>query len=335
MGMMITHADENREELRFIDIIDKADMQISIAPDAVLAENTFSITVPDAVWAENPIQEGHLIYIDGTEWGGVVERIAHSTQDAAITIEGATWRGMLMRKVIEPPEGEGYLEGTLEANDLLALVIGTIFGDLVEVSTDDTGVNIAYKYRYAALGPALEADFEENGLSIGLTYSASDAALLVYARTVTDSSPTIDLSQDYDIDMQSEQGAVAGYNHVVALGAGELANRDVLHVYRLDDGTTTQTPPSWAGTAYDKMIVYDYTNPESTESLLKGAEDKLKDYAPQNGVSMDPSGAGLDIPLGDIVGARDRLLGFTASARALEKILKIKKGITTIETKVG
>ena len=334
MDMTITHADETRKELRYLDFFEKFDSEISIKSGATINDNSFELTLSERDWKENPILIGHHIFIDGTEWGGLVEKIEHDTESGSLTISGLNWRGMLIRKVIEPPFGSAYLVVSGEANAVLSARVAA-FSGLFSADTRDTGVTVSASWRYSQLLSALETTFEEQGLTVHIQYVAANQSVLIGARAVVDYSGEIDLSQDYGISMKSTQGQLNSYNHVIALGAGELLDRDVLHVYRLDDGTMTTATPDWLGTAKDKAITYDYNNPESLDDLQKGAEKRLLEYTPNDGVELDPGDADIDLELGDIVGARDRLTGFSASARIVGKILKIDSSGINIETKVG
>ena len=334
MDMRITHADENREELRYLDFFEKFDSEISIKAGATINDNSFELTLSERDWKENPILIGHHIYIDGTEWGGVVEKIEHDTESGSLTISGLNWRGMLIRKVIEPTPGSAYLIVSGEANSVLSARVAA-FGGVFSADTKDTGVTISAAWRYSELMNAIETAFEAQGLTVSIRYIAANQSVFIGARTVVDYSGEIDLSQDYGISIKSTQGQLNSYNHVIALGAGELLDRDVIHVYRLDDGTMTTAAPDWIGTAKDKVITYDYNNPESLDDLQSGAEKRLFEYTPNDGVELDPGDAEIDLEMGDIVGARDRLTGFSASARIVGKILKIDSSGIKIETKVG
>ena len=335
VDMRLTHADADRRELRYIDVVERLDTQISIDPTAALVNNSFALAIPDEEWSLKPISKGHFLYIDGTEWGGPVEVVDHSTRSKIVTLSGPTWRGMLMRKVIEPPVGQAYYSASGEANSVLAALLAGVMNDLFQVDASDTGISIAAQWRYAELHAALEKALEAAGLTLSISYSAATRKVMVSARPVADSSATIDLSQDYGIDMRSTQGRIDGFNHIIALGAGELLERDVMHLYRLPDGIVTITPPAWAGTLNDRVTIYDYNNPESLEDLGNGATARLLEYMPKDSVQLDPSEANLDLPLGDIVGARDRLTGLAAKARIQEKILIMSASGIQINTRVG
>ena len=333
--MDITHADENRNELRYLDLIEQLDMQISIEPGAMLDDNSFQLQLPDEEWSKYPIEQGHIIYIHGTEFGGVVESIKHNTQTGVITLLGPTWRGLMMRKIISPPDGEAYYNITAEANSVISSVLGLSLSPLITISNTNTGVNVSGSWRYQQAHEMLERALEESGLTLDVKYDAVTKTANVGARVVVDHSAEIDLSQDYGIEMLSMQGRMDAYNHIIALGAGELLDRDIYHVYRLDNGNVTSTPPAWVGTIKDKMVTYDFSNPETIGDLIKGAEKKLMEYAPLDGVQLDPSDVDIELPLGDIVGARDRMTGFAATARIIGKILTVNSDGYKIDTRVG
>lgn len=333
--MDIIHADENLAELGFVRDLEKFDAEISIATDAPLQALSWSLTVPDDAWAARPILEGHYIYIPDAEWGGPVERVRHSTAQKLVTVEGPTWRGMLYRKIVEPGTGDEYLEIDSEANAALNTIIGVSMGSLFTVSEADSGIAVLISLRYANMLLGIEKMLSDAGATLVLAYDQTTQSVLVSAEAVTDYSATVDLSQDYGVDMISTSGRIDGYNHIVALGAGELLDRDVVHRYRLADGTITSTPPAWAGTDADRATVYDYGNAETVDALIEGADKKLREYAPDQSVEMDPGDADLSFRLGDIVGARDRLTGLAATATVTGQILTIDASGVRIDTKVG
>lgn len=330
---VITHADAARAEIRHIMLPDKFDAQISIEPDATLSDNVWTLRLSADTWLQNPILRGHYIYIDGTEFGGVVEKVDSDSAKASILLTGACWRGMLFRKIIIPPAGQAYYTASGEINTVIGALLSSLCGDTFVVSTVNTGASLSTQWRYDMLHVALETALEANGHTLAIAYDAASKHVIARARPVVDLSITTELSQDYGTPVKSSEGRLDGYNHIIALGAGELTARDVRHLYRLDDGTITQTTPSWAGTVHDLMSVLDLSNPESVDDLIAQATAKLRDYAPTTGLEIDP-GDEVDFALGDIVGARDRVTGLEATARVAGKIMTIDKSGVRTETKV-
>ena len=332
--MDLIHADATLAEIGYVHEIDQFDAEVTQETDADIHRNSFSLAVSDKAWEADPILAGHYIYSPESEFGGLVELVKHSTARQQITVSGATWRGMLFRKVIEPTTGEAYRTVTGEANAAIAELLDNSMGTLFTVSAADSGIAVSRQFRYTNLLLGIELMLSEAGGALEIEFNQATKKVNLSARAVVDYSATVDLSQDYGVDMLTTTGGYDRYNHIIALGAGELTERDVVHVYRLADGTTTTTPPTWAGTAEDKIATYDYTNPETIDELQNGAEKRLRELAPLNQIEMDPNVEGLELKLGDIVGARDRLTGMAATAVIVGKIATMVNGLTKIETRV-
>ncbi|MDD4280273.1 MAG: hypothetical protein PHX74_11140 [Candidatus Sumerlaeales bacterium] len=334
--MDIIHADKNLAELGYIIEIDGFDAEISQEIDAEIERNSFALTLADTVWSAQPVEIGHYIYSPDTEFGGMVEKIQHSTARQQITVSGVTWRGMLHRKIIVPASGQDYLTITAaDANAAINTIVDGSLGTLFGVSASASGITIANKkFRYTNMLTGIEDMLEEEGAALEVAFDQSAKSVTLSARAVVNYSATIDLSQDYGVDMVTTEGGFDRYNHIIALGAGELADRDIVHIYRLADGSMTTVAPAWAGTVDDYVTTYDYNNPETIAILQKGAEERAAEYAPLNQVEIDPAVDGLDLKLGDIVGARDRLTGMAGTAVIVGRILTMNAGGIKLETRV-
>ena len=331
--MDLIHADENLVEIGYVREIDQFDAEVTQETDADIHRNSFSLTISDKVWEADPIEKGHYIYAPGTEFGGKVELVKHSTARQQVTVSGVTWRGMLFRKIIEPPSGSDYKTITaMEANAAIHELLDDSLGTLFVVSAADSGATVTRNFRYTNLLLGIEMMLAPTA-ALEIEFDQATKKVNLSTRTVVDYSSSIDLSQDYGVDMVTTMGGYDRYNHVIALGAGELSAREVLHVYRLADGTLTTTAPAWAGTKDDLVVTYEYSNATSDE-LESGAKKRLKELSPLNQIEMDPSVDGLDLKLGDIVGVRDRLTGMSASAAVVGKIATISAGQIRIETRV-
>ncbi len=335
--MDLIHANAMLEEIGYITEINRYDAELSQELKATIENNSFALMLPDEVWKSSPITEGHYIYIPNTEWGGQVELVKHSTASKQVTLSGVTWRGMLFRKVIEPPAGQNHLTiAGMDANAAMAAIIGNAMGNAFVVSAVVSGITIgSHSFRYANMLTGIEEMLSLHGAALEMTFNQVTRQVMVSARAIEDYSARIDLSQDYGVDMITTLGGFDRYNHIIALGAGELEDRDILHVYRLDEGTITTTAPAWVGTAKDHAKTYDYTNPESLEKLQEGAAEMLVGYAPLSTVEMDPNVAGLELSLGDKVGARDRLVGMQGVVTVIGKILTMDSTGIRVETRVG
>ena len=83
-------------------------------------ENDFELTVGKS---EKALEKKAIIYIEGTEYGGMVGGTRSSSTENVVTYIGRTWHGILNSKVIEPYDGESYFVVSGEANDILSLLI--------------------------------------------------------------------------------------------------------------------------------------------------------------------------------------------------------------------
>jgi len=334
--MDIVHADTALAEIGFVDELHSFDAEISQELDADINANSFSLAVSEHVWEADPIVAGDYIYVPGTEFGGRAEQIQHSTLRKTVTVSGVTWRGMLYRKIILPADEADYFTiVATEANTAIAYLVGSSLGPMFAVSEADSGITITNKsFRYTNLLLGLEDMLAEEGAALQITFDQATKLITLSARPIVDYSDTIDLSQDYGTDMVTTEGGFDRYNHFIALGAGELAARDIVHVYRLANGTITTTPPAWVGTADDWVTTYDYPNPETVAILQQGAEKRAKEYTPLKQVEIDPSVVGLDLLLGDVVGARDRLTGMAGTAVVVGKLLTAGANGVKLETRV-
>ena len=121
-------------------------------------------------------------------------------------------------------------------------------------------------------------------------------------------------------------------NHLICLGAGELENRTVIHLYADKEGNISQEQTL---DGLDEVVaVYEDTNAEAEELIRKGTEELLKLWEPDKlKVDFDDSTDSYDV--GDIVGAYDNITGISVAAVITKKIVTIKNGLITISYKVG
>lgn len=333
--MDIIHASDTLEELGFIEEVELFDAEISQESDAEIISNSFALTIPEASWQQRPILEGHYLYIPGTEFGGKVEQIQHSTNRRSITLSGLTWRGAIYRKVIEPAAGQTHRVITgQEANEAMRTLLGSTLGPIYAVATANSGIVVTWSFRYANALIGIQRMLASGGGALRVNFNQALKRVELSAAPITDYSTLIDLSQDYGVDMVTTLGGLDRYNHIIALGAGELLDRDIVHVYRLPNGAITTVTPQWVGTEQDLVATYDFTNPENIAELTKGAVKRLEELVPLSQIEIDPQVQGLNLEMGDMVGARDRLTGMEGKATVVGKILSMSDSGIREETRV-
>ena len=325
--MELIHADHNRTEIQSVQVFAVWDLVSGLAHE--YAANNWQLNVNEEIWNALPILKGHFLFEPGTEWGGRVEGV--NKVGTEIQLSGPTWRGLLSRKIISPPSGQAYRTITAQdANTAIAALVATSLGDLVKVKSELAGVNVSGQFRYANLLGGIHSMLNQYGLRLAVEYI--DRTVWLSAVQIQDLSNENELSQDYSVDISAEDNEAEAYNHVIALGSGELAARQVIHLYRHPDGSISSTPLPEG--IEDKQIVLDYPNAESTEELIKSATEKLIECAPIKKIELEIT-ENLALNLGDLVGGKDYVTGLAIVQPVTQIIRRVDSTGDKVEYKVG
>ena len=293
------------------------------------SENDFELQMPaDAHCCEKDFS----IYIEGTEYGGIVDEIASDTEFEIVTYTGRTWHGLLNSKIIEPDAGQDYLTVKGEANTIIGELIARLgLSEMFAVSTEDSGVNIStYKMnRYIPAYEGIRKMLKTEGGKLRFTFKGGKIILSAHPRG--------DYTQDGNLDSDLIDLKVKRYynpvNHLICLGRGELAGREVIHLYSDADGNISHTQ-TFTGID-ERAEVYENTNAESLEDLENGGIDRLKELAQADEVDVALDEDNEQYEIQDLVGATDNITGLTVSAEITKKIVTIDNGQVTISYKVG
>ena len=292
-------------------------------------ENDFELQIPASAHC---CGAGFYLYIEGTEYGGIVDDIGSNTDTAEVTYAGRTWHGFLNSKIIEPDAGEGYLVLSGEANAILAALITRLgLGDLFAASEEDSGLTIS-RYKMNRYIPAYDGIRKmlktENGK---LRFTFADGKVVLSAH------PRGDYTHDGDLDSDLVDLKVKRYyhpvNHLVCLGRGELADREVIHLYVDADGKISKTQTFFG--MEERTEVYDYANVESLEELESGGITRLKELTLANEVEVALDEDSVQYEIQDLIGATDNITGLSVTAEITKKIVTIENGRITISYKVG
>jgi len=293
-------------------------------------ENSFDITVNIN---NNVLLPGYYFYIDNTEYGGIVDAISVNTAASEIHYTGRSWHGILASKIIIPPSGEAYRTVSGEANAVMGSLL-TLCGldDLFAASTDISDYTIlSYSFvRYIDLYNGLIAMLQSATARLDIQYDADISKVILSAQTITDYSSDDEFSSDLaDFVIQK---TYHGVNHLICLGSGELATRQVVNLYVDNSGNISDTQYY---TGLDEVIaIFDSPNAESIEDLTAEGTKELETlYAPDK-IEITVND-GTDYKIGDIVGGREEITGLFASDKITKKIIKIADDIITISYKVG
>lgn len=293
-------------------------------------DNSFQIVVLRSEYEDIP--QGARIYIPGTEYGGLFRELDTDTARDTISPGGITWRGMMQKKIIQPPAGADYATDTGELNAIIKARVEAAFPGLFIGSTTSTGVSVTnYQYdRYCTLEEGLRKLLKSKGYRLDISYSQTDKAVLVKAAPIVNYSQQIELSSDmrlnYKMHMQGD-----GVNHLICLGQGELRDRTVRHLYVDEDGNIGTT--QYYTGADEIAEVYDYAGAE-VDDLVSGGRKRLEERMNQNTFEMEIEDFP-DVAIGDIVGGRDYLSGMTMAAPIIGKVVKWSNGTEKTEYTLG
>lgn len=253
------------------------------------SENNFELEMPLDLHC---MKYGYTLYVEGTEYGGIITGIAVDTEKQIVTYTGETWHGILASKILCPDAGDDYLFADGEANSVIATLLARSGIDgLFKASTDISPIEIIqyqferYTDLYSGLCKMLSANngklkvvFKDGFVNLSAEYSMNYAA-----------DDEWDSSQ-LDLKLGTSYNTV---NHMVCLGSGDLAERHVIHLFtdqnggvqdyysatcpRLEDGTPMPTNDTHYNLGVDKQVlfgvdeiaeVYDYGGAGTAENYV-------------------------------------------------------------------
>ena len=285
--------------------------------------NDFEVKVLLTDWEEVP--KNAMIYIPGTEYGGLHKCTEVDTKQGYASLEGVTWRGLLQTKRIQPPEGEDYAADDGDVNTIIGRRVSAAYDGLM-VGAVPCGVYVDYRYnRYCTLYDGLKAMLKKVGRKLRIAYSETAKKVIVDSVPIDDYSERIEFSNDINSYYYVRLDRT-GVNHLICLGNGRLKNRVVIHLYADKDGNISQTQSLFGR---DEVVdVYDYAGADETQ-LIQSGTDQLKTMQSVNQFSIDVDAENIEI--GDIVGGKDYITGIFMKAPVTGKIHKSVGGVSTTE----
>lgn len=309
---MVILANEN---LRELGAIKDANVTVDLNGD-----RTFSVQIARSNWRPE-LTFSSLIYIMGTEYGGIIGEVLTDTTLDYVELKGLTWRGRLAKKIIQPPTGSDYKTVSGELHTVMRSLIEPEFDGLFVVSQEDTGVTVSnYQFdRYCTLLDGLTKMLKSKWYRLQLSFRREQGEpgyLFVEAVPIVDYSNRIELSRDCQLNYTMDDKR-DGANHLIVAGKGELQDRNVLHLYVQEDGSIG-TQQYYTG-LQEVAEVYENTSTE-TDELWSKSEERLQELMNKKTFRMDVAKLGLDIGIGDIVGGRDYLTGMYM-AKPVENIV--------------
>lgn len=206
------------------------------------SENNFECRLQKynpALTGDDPIQDDFILYIEFTEYGGIIDKKSIDSKRGEITLSGRTWHGFLNSFIIEPLKGSPFRAYQGEANSVISQIITDIgMGDWFVVESDNSGIIIPFttcRYEKAydfIMKMLIQADaklvmwYQNNDDTVGKVH------LMAVSRVNTG------VFEDFDTS-QTPFKAGKAYNKVndlICLGPGDGADRAVIHLYADENG---------------------------------------------------------------------------------------------------
>ena len=287
-------------------------------------ENALTLTVEE----KSAPEAGQLVYIDATEYGGVIDQVKRgSGRGATGTVEckGRTWHGILAGRRLSPDSGSGYLTVNGKAGDVLTSLIARMgLESLFKAASDDSTVSYTFE-RFCDGYSGLMALAKANGRKLSMR--RMDGYIELSMPPIVDYANKVD-SDLLDFTITSVHRCV---NHLLCAGTGQLANRAIVHFYADENGNVSHKQTLFG---IDEICaLYDYSNASASELETEGKK-KLLEYQTSGTVEVDAH-EDMDVDVGDIISARDNSTGTTVTATVSKKVVKVERGVATYSYEVG
>ena len=287
-------------------------------------ENALTLTVEE----KSAPAAGQLVYIDATEYGGVIDQVKRgSGRGATGTVEckGRTWHGILTGRRLSPDSGSGYLTVNGKAGDVLTSLIARMgLESLFKAASDDSTVSYTFERfcdGYSGLMALAKANVRK------LSMRRMDGYIELSMPPIVDYANKVD-SDLLDFTITSVHRCV---NHLLCAGTGQLANRAIVHFYADENGNVSHKQTLFG---IDEICaLYDYSNASASELETEGKK-KLLEYQTSGTVEVDAH-EDMDVDVGDIISARDNSTGTTVTATVSKKVVKVERGVATYSYEVG
>jgi hypothetical protein len=289
----------------------EADFDITTDLDYVTNDFEIKMSLPSSdeelFFSENKIKT--IVYVEGTEYGGEITGSIIDTDEKTITYTGRTWRGTLSQWIIEPPAGQDYRVVSGNLATILRQLPLSSYLDVAD-TTYTTGTFQFDRYITSFEGITKLLTNADASLRIGIEFHEGDEYTGIATITIQptrDATGMIEVSQDYNDNIKLRiQRDHNTPKHLICLGQGELKNREVIHLYADENWNIVQTAIPGA---YPTEI-YDFS---STTALLSDGMKRYKELIDGHEL-IDVAIKDLDIRLGDIISARDRLTNENVAA---------------------
>ena len=287
-------------------------------------ENALTLNVEE----KSAPEAGQLVYIDATEYGGVIDQVKRGSgrgATGAVECKGRTWHGILAGRRLSPDSGSGYLTVNGKAGDVLTSLIARMgLESLFKAASDDSTVSYTFE-RFCDGYSGLMSCAKANGRKLAMRRMGGYIELSM--------PPIVDYANKVDSDLLdfTITSVHRCVNHLLCAGTGQLANRAIVHFYADENGNVSHKQTLFG---IDEICaLYDYSNASASELETEGKK-KLLEYQTSGTVEVDAH-EDMDVDVGDIISARDNSTGTTVTATVSKKVVKVERGVATYSYEVG
>ncbi len=280
---------------------------------------------------DGEMEKGSIWYVEGEEYGGIVDKRTVNTETNIVTYYGRSWRGILQKKIIRPDKGQDYLTLSGDANAVIRTLLQRAgISRLMSVPDEVSGFEIKQNRfdRYTTMYAGITKMLTAVGARLHFEYSYD--RVIVSAVAVEDLSDRYEYSDDYGMSIIMSED-MSGINHLICLGSGELSERQVIDLYVDKDGKISTTQYYYGLNEIEE--IYDYSSVESMDALRIGGIEKLGELKSSDSISAKFKK--LDVEIGDIVGGKNRLTGITVKETITKEIVNIDNDILTVNYGIG
>lgn len=114
--MDLIFTNKNRED---IGVLQDYDLDLAFGAD----ENNFECTIPAS---SHCCEAGSLLYMEGTEYGGIVDSIESKTDNKEVVYSGRTWHGILESKVVVPLQSSDDTDSGIKQEGTVLIISSSV-----------------------------------------------------------------------------------------------------------------------------------------------------------------------------------------------------------------
>lgn len=319
--MDLIYTDERRQD---VGVLKDYTFDLAFGSD----ENDFELTLDAKNHCCTP---DCLLYIENTEYGGIVDGLGVVTNDNNLSYKGRTWHGVLASKIIAPRTVSG------EANEVLGALLEDLgLTNLFVASNEESGLMIeSYSFKqYVDAYSGIKKMLESVNGKMKFLFSGGMVAVSALR--------AVDYSKDEQFDSEQVEMSIEKtfntVNHLICVEKQDAEDKKGLptvHLYKDTDGTFKQSETPLVSGIQEISRIYEYSSEDDLKKLIAGESDKLKEYLSTDKIQMDFSADENTYDVGDIVGAKESITGIVASEKITKKIVTIREGEVNIQYKVG